>query len=45
MNLLSIFKGKAKKKDCCQIEIIEIKEEDSSCCSSQSNEEKKEVSK
>lgn len=36
MNLLSIFKGNQNKKEknCCQIEIIEVKDTENNCCSS-----------
>lgn len=40
MNLLSIFKGKKKKDDCCQFEIIELKEDEDCCDSSDSSKEK-----
>lgn len=30
--MLNLFKKKAKKEDCCNIKIIEVKENDS-CCS------------
>ncbi|WP_268585938.1 hypothetical protein [Priestia endophytica] len=41
MGLLSIFKGNKKVKDCCQVEIVEVKEEKNSCCSSENNESEK----
>ncbi|MBO2537230.1 hypothetical protein [Rummeliibacillus suwonensis] len=42
MNLLSIFKGNQnkKEKDCCQIEIIEIKDAENNCCSGNQQETK-----
>ncbi|MFP7176076.1 hypothetical protein [Priestia filamentosa] len=41
MGLLSIFKGNKKEKDCCQIEIVEVKEEENKCCSTQTSENTK----
>jgi hypothetical protein len=44
MGLLSILKGTKRKKDCCNIEIIEIKDEQSekeSCCSKNTEKEDK----
>ncbi|SCN02989.1 Uncharacterized protein BCF24048_05588 [Bacillus cereus] len=44
MGLLSIFKRDKKEKDCCNIEIIEIKDEQSekeSCCSKNTEKEDK----
>ncbi|WP_276319760.1 hypothetical protein [Priestia megaterium] len=41
MGLLSIFKGNKKEKDCCNIEIVEIKEEKSTCCTNEANKEQK----
>ncbi|EOR25252.1 MULTISPECIES: hypothetical protein [Bacillaceae] len=40
MGLMSIFKGNKKEKDCCNIEIVEVINENTNCCSS---EEKKEA--
>ncbi|WP_421663514.1 hypothetical protein [Lysinibacillus telephonicus] len=39
MNILSLFKGSQKKKDCCDIQIIEIEEEKTNCCDGNSNEQ------
>lgn len=32
MNISFIFKGSQNKKDCCDIQIIEVNEEENNCC-------------
>lgn len=45
MGLLSIFKGNKKEKDCCNIEIVELKEEKTTCCSSSDTAQQKKTDK
>jgi len=44
MGLMPIFKGKKKEKDCCNIEIVEVINENINCCSSEEKKEEKKES-
>ncbi len=45
MGLMSIFKGSKKEKDCCNFEIVEIKEEKNTSCSNVDNAQQKKTEK